>query len=45
MTWLILLGIALPLVPVAQVFESRWGASQPRRAAVLVGTARPRRSP
>ena len=45
MTWLILLGIALPLVPIAQVIESRWGASQPRRAAVLVTTTRLRRSP
>ncbi|HET9768302.1 MAG TPA: hypothetical protein VFS60_15720 [Thermoanaerobaculia bacterium] len=44
MTWLIVLGVVLPLLPIAQVIESRWGASPPRRAAVLVSTARQRRS-
>ena len=44
MTWLIVLGVVLPLMPIAQVIESRWGAPPPRRAAVLVSATRPRRS-
>lgn len=41
MTWLILLGIALPLAPLAQAFESRRAAAAPR-ATVIARTALPR---
>jgi hypothetical protein len=38
-TWLILLGVLLPLAPVLQVVERRLAEPRPR-AAVRVGTTR-----
>jgi hypothetical protein len=43
-TWLILLGVLLPLAPVLQVVERRLGDPGPRQQPVRVGTIR-RRQP
>lgn len=43
-TWLILLGVLLPLAPLLQVVEHRLGEPGQRKAAVPIDASLPQRS-